>query len=587
MNIHDRLHYQVCLRHAELASQFFHLLQDGSSDLAKAAQPERMPLMITITVLQLQCRDTWAMKKQQRLKLSPAGMYSLCVILCAVLSAAHAELELLLRKHHLIALADCKSQIVIAYEVHAADYWNENDEESVCYWTETSAASLSSQQLSKRSLPQCVSVTAGNFTITALAGDTLKIQAAVVQLSSLSDVPVLLSNVVALEVWVPSQLLLHLEHISDVQLESGGGFEVVVKYRAEKHFTADWNEDMMVCYWISSFDSSALPLLPGMAGQCLLDSAGTFTVESAATGFSQVNAAIVKRGSTVINKATMLSDTASLTLRFSDNREDLPLCRDSQHIRGYWAPAILDRKAFVCCESSDDDHAARSKYCGHIQHHQVFDIISGSHEDAPYYMHAGLHSCCEFGHERLSASKRESYRWTPHTCTLTEWDAHSFCTYLGNRSMVFIGDSTMHQTAVTVTNMLVAANATCIQQISYALSDTLVGKELGVFNRGRTLLDIVQALRDSNDSIVVLSTGPHIYTEFESVLAEVAQTIQQLRNTTSGLTFVWRTQQPGHRLCGLATVPAQYIQEVSNTIHTYIHLVLKFMIIAKLHYLAD
>jgi hypothetical protein len=53
----------------------------------------------------------------------------------------------------------------------------------------------------------------------------------------------------------------------------------------------------------------------------------------------------------------------------------------------------------------------------------------------------------------------------------------------------------MYQTVTTVINMLVAANAVSTEQIAYALSDTLVGRWLGVHNRGRTLSDVIQSLK--------------------------------------------------------------------------------------------
>jgi hypothetical protein len=325
---------------------------------------------------------------------------------------------------------------------------------------------------------------------------------------------------------------------------------------------------MVVCYWTDTFQHSNPSVQFRTAGQCLTGLTGTFKVDTTTTSVSQISAAIVERGATVINKATMISEVATLQLRSDRDSGEMSLCKGSEHIKGYWKPIQAQNKSFVCCESNDDDHVARSKYCGHIRHHRAFNLTAlyGNHKDAPFYMHAGEHSCiCDAGQGRLSISKRESYIWTPHTCRLSEWDAHSFCKHLGTRDMVFVGDSTMYQTAVTVTNMLVAANATCTDQVVYALSDTLVGREFGLYNRGRTMSDIVQQLRDKDNSIIVISAGAHIFEGFESLIDEVAQTTQRLRSTASGLTFVWRTQQPGHRLCGLATTPSQYMQEVSAT----------------------
>jgi hypothetical protein len=438
----------------------------------------------------------------------------------------------------------------------------------------TISASKLAQSPSVRSLPQCLSLAAGSFIVTALAGDTLKIQSAVVQLGALSSqTPTILSAVASLEHQLPAQPVVHLK--SRGELQAGGSVETVIAYIAATYSAADLNADMVVCYWVDTFQHSGAGLQSIQSrtpAQCLTGHAGIFTITSSTTGSSQISAAIAKRGAAVINTSTLLSEIASLVLQSSSHSEDLPLCRGSEHINGYWKPTQAQNKSFICCESDDDDHTARSKYCGHIQHRRIFNLtaLDGNHRDAPFYMHAGEHSCiCDAGQGRLSVSKRESYIWTPHSCRISDWGAHSFCRHLGSRSMVFIGDSTMYQTAVTVTNVLVAANATCIQQISYALSDTLVGKELGLFNRGKSMSEIVQTLQDTNSSIIVLSAGAHVFEGFESLVAEVAQIIQQIRSSASGLPFVWRTQQPGHRLCGLATAPSQYIQEVS---HIYSHI---------------
>jgi hypothetical protein len=488
------------------------------------------------------------------------------LLLFLLLDAVHGAPALHLAEAEVISLASFKEQLVIAYEVRA-DEWNEQT--NVCYWTETYSASDLADKPSVWSLPQCVSLAAGNFTIVALAGDTLRIQAAVVLHEASTNTSTVLSAVASLDYSRPAQPLLQLETTSETEAD----VSVEITYSVTTYNIGDWNDMMAVCYWVDAYLYPTPGLQSRSTARCLVGHAGTFTVLAPKIGFLQIGAAIVNRGAAVINASTLLSEIASLTLQSSYNG-DMPLCRGSEHINGFWKPNHTSTKSFICCDSKDDDHAARAGYCGHVKQLQLFNFTNtdGNHSGAPLFMHSGERSCtCENNQERWSVSKRESHIWTPHTCRLIEWDAHSFCKHLGTRDMVFIGDSTMYQTVATVTNMLVAANATCIQQISYALSDTLVGREFGVYNRGRSMSDIVQQLRNKNNSVIVISAGAHIFEGFESVMAEVAQIIQQIRSSASGLTFAWRTQQPGHRLCGLATAPSHYLQEVSDTcIHTLI-----------------
>eukprot|EP00953_Heterococcus_sp_UTEX-ZZ885_P001162 1135-Heterococcus_DN1.PRE.3 len=472
-----------------------------------------------------------------------------------------AVLAPLLTKAYVVALTKSQYQLGITYAVLASDEWNE--QHNVCYWVETYSASLLVDAASYTSHVQCLSSASGNFTVAALVGDTLQIHAAVVQFQPPSNAATVISEVALLKHLAFAPPALCLEQLPSAHV--GDASAVEITFHVINQNAAHWNEDMTVCYWVDTFLVATPGLQSRTAGQCLAGPTGTFEVERTTSSVSQISAAVVKRGATVINKSTMLSEVVSLTLQSGSHSGNLPVCRSSEHIKGYWKPIQAQNKSFVCCESDDEDHVARSKYCGHIQHHRKFDLeaLDGNRRHAPYYMHAGEHSCkCDIDQDRLAVSQRESYIWTPHACRISEWNAHSFCRHLGTRTMLFIGDSTMYQTAVTVTNMLVAANATCTQQVSYALSDTLVDRGFGYYNRGRSLLDILQPLERNNSSIIVISAGAHVYHGFESLIAEVAEAIQRIRSTALGLTFVWRTQQPGYRLCGLATTPSQYIQEV-------------------------
>jgi hypothetical protein len=128
--------------------------------------------------------------------------------------------------------------------------------------------------------------------------------------------------------------------------------------------------------------------------------------------------------------------------------------------------------------------------------------------------------------------------------------------------MIFIGDSTTQQAAVTVINMLVAGNGTCAEQVQFKLCDTLTGKNYGVWERGGHWVDHLQSLDDTDNSIIVLSTGPHIHYGFQTLLQEVLESIKLLLMQKPNLTIVWKTQQPRHRDCSVELAPLTAIQKV-------------------------
>jgi hypothetical protein len=175
----------------------------------------------------------------------------------------------------------------------------------VCFWTETiSALTLRPAVFS---WPQCLSLASGHCSVTALAGDTLKVHAAVVQLGS-SNTPTILGAVASFNHHFPVLPVLQLETRSEIQAD--GSVEAVIAYNAATYNAADWNADMVVCYWVhifQHFTPGLQPIQSRTPAQCLTERAGTFTVKSPTTGSSQVAAAVVKRDAAVINMSTLLS----------------------------------------------------------------------------------------------------------------------------------------------------------------------------------------------------------------------------------------------------------------------------------------
>ena len=153
-------------------------------------------------------------------------------------------------------------------------------------------------------------------------------------------------------------------------------------------------------------------------------------------------------------------------------------------------------------------------------------------------------SCQRFGFEDV-------YTWVPNECRLLEWDAKEFCRVLGNRSLLVLGDSTVSQAAGVLMNYIHLGfwdnpAQGCQTQVRFANSDTLVGVEYGVDNRGGEWKALIQY---SAPDIVLLSTGPHINrppplrtADFTAILSQISQEhLERFPNVT----LIWKTQAPG------------------------------------------
>jgi hypothetical protein len=82
----------------------------------------------------------------------------------------------------------------------------------------------------------------------------------------------------------------------------------------------------------------------------------------------------------------------------------------------------------------------------------------------------GGHACfCQ-------SNKQHHLRWVPQDCQLLDWNATTFCHHLGNRTILFLGDSTMEQTASVVMNAIssqLGLKVGCQTNIMFARSNQL------------------------------------------------------------------------------------------------------------------
>lgn len=145
--------------------------------------------------------------------------------------------------------------------------------------------------------------------------------------------------------------------------------------------------------------------------------------------------------------------------------------------------------------------------------------------------------------------------WRSSRCQLHRWDASSFCTKLGARRLLFVGDSTMLQMFALLVNEVQwglrnanwseAQMLNCTSRLLFGPADT---PDLlpygGLWYRGRPWNEWVLRTNLKAGDVVVLSFGAHVYgqSNFMHLLKKVASERRALANRARGVHFVWKSQ---------------------------------------------
>jgi hypothetical protein len=234
---------------------------------------------------------------------------------------------------------------------------------------------------------------------------------------------------------------------------------------------------------------------------------------------------------------------------------DVGLAVGVTHARGRWMQTkrATQHKAFVCCAASAFGDAMWK-----IPRNSTW--ASACPEDADESFGLAGHEGCSCDHDSPgTVHGREKYEWIPdaeaeESDTSSRWDADEFCRYLGERTVLFLGDSTLHQASSTLRARL--RTATCGAQIQWVEADTLVGENLGWMNRGSAWLDYV---REHRPSIVIMGLGPHVQPrwgfddamrEYSRAIAKLVKQIFELRTEMPNVEVVWKTISGGHASVG-------------------------------------
>lgn len=213
------------------------------------------------------------------------------------------------------------------------------------------------------------------------------------------------------------------------------------------------------------------------------------------------------------------------------------LCQNTEDVRdGQWRPSSLSTPP--CCSSDNLRSRSRPAQCSKDSQNLaprgvITSELSTERLNVTTLAHIG-HGACS---PSCSDFNDGSLEWVPRTCALPQWDARRFCTLLGQRRLLLVGDSTMEQTGSALVALVqwghlrdggvAAGNASCHRQISIVHSDTLIARHLGRFNRGifgGWLRAVARFRRAPGGLLVVLHASAHVYgsANFSALLSEVA-----------------------------------------------------------------
>ena len=250
------------------------------------------------------------------------------------------------------------------------------------------------------------------------------------------------------------------------------------------------------------------------------------------------------------------------------------LCTGASHSVGSWVKSIeIRNKSFGCCFTGKRVPIAEPPdrcYRG------SFNNVSGDiYFEKQMFPPMGAGCQC-LGLEMTSKgvgrdfiTDVEKYDWMPSNCTLLHWNASLFCEALNNRTILFAGDSTMSQSALTVMSLLVQAgphDGNCLPRLYYQQTDRLLPMPGRLIGRSTlTLLPLV--LRYAPD-ILIFSVGPHLHKLYQEQLDRLGKrsflfefeekfhaTFTAINRNLPKLSMWFRTEHPGHANCELAQSP--------------------------------
>ena len=131
-------------------------------------------------------------------------------------------------------------------------------------------------------------------------------------------------------------------------------------------------------------------------------------------------------------------------------------------------------------------------------------------------------------------------------CDLIPWNATQFCSLIGNRTILMIGDSTMVQTAGALPSRITTdlpRNTGCAHHIAVGTIDLFAS---------HSSMNYVYVV---NPDVLVFNTGAHCMTmkcfrtEIEQFDILHREIVSHYAKQNKSVTMLWKTMNPGHVNC--------------------------------------
>lgn len=234
----------------------------------------------------------------------------------------------------------------------------------------------------------------------------------------------------------------------------------------------------------------------------------------------------------------------------SSGKEAVKYCLDNEYTVGKWIynnDSSLT-KNFICCQATNNDYM--QPLC--VPNLEKKGFVGSS--EGYMLFHDDVCSCDREQGTRFKLSERERYQWSPSTCTLLEWDAAQFCEILGDRKILFLGDSSNGHSAITLVNMINDADEICSENIQF-ISMPLLGLSI------LSPTDITD-LKKEFPEFIIASAGHHFHEDtgkedFNNAFDKFISTLVDLHSQsthTKGAKkhpfhFMWKSINPPHIHC--------------------------------------
>jgi hypothetical protein len=160
------------------------------------------------------------------------------------------------------------------------------------------------------------------------------------------------------------------------------------------------------------------------------------------------------------------------------------------------------------------------------------------------------HECDKQDNTRTTITQRERYIWKPLKCDLMQWNATLFCELLGERVILMVGDSTMHQTGAALMSRI-----TWDRPNADSCAPNLALGRINMFGQEDGMAKLKGSIIAVQPDILILNTGAHFL--LSSTYEADLQHLDTLREEVfkyypRNISIVWKTMNPGHVNCSAA-----------------------------------